>query len=385
METIDWPPRRRPRRRGWVIVLAALALVALAGGTALSYYVESLWFGTLGFSAVFWKTLNFQAALFLLFTAATFITLFGSFLALKPTRLGDLSGVPILINGQPIRLPVEPVLRLVAMVLAIVIAGATGLGMMAQWTTFALYWHGRDITANAVTDPIFGRPLTFYFFVLPVWETLAGWFMTMAVLVCGLAVFFAVVRGGTRVLTHRADRSPLLRDVSITFGVVLVALAAEVYLGRFERLLTDHTIFAGVTYTEAHITISGLTFVAIALLAGALIAAANAVVGPKVKWLVASVIPAAAIYVIIGVLGWYVSSFVVRPNELVREQPFIGHNVELTRKAFALDRIAQLPFPAESGVEALDVANNEETLRNIRLWDWRALQDTLRQLQEIRT
>jgi uncharacterized membrane protein (UPF0182 family) len=29
--------------------------------------------------------------------------------------------------------------------------------------------------------------------------------------------------------------------------------------------------------------------------------------------------------------------------------------------------------------------SNQTTLENIRLWDWRALQDTLRQIQEIRT
>ena len=57
----------------------------------------------------------------------------------------------------------------------------------------------------------------------------------------------------------------------------------------------------------------------------------------------------------------------------------------MTRQAFALDRIAQHPFPAEGGVEAVDAPNNQDTLQNIRLWDWRALQDTLRQIQEIRT
>src|SRR4029453_6818910 len=42
-------------------------------------------------------------------------------------------------------------------------------------------------------------------------------------------------------------------------------------------------------------------------------------------------------------------------------------------------------FPAEVGIEALEASNNEATLQNVRLWDWRALQDTLRQIQEIRT
>ena len=51
---------------------------------------------------------------------------------------------------------------------------------------------------------------------------------------------------------------------------------------------------------------------------------------------------------LVGIVGWYVTSFIVKPNELVREQPFIAHNIELTRQAFALDRIEQHPFPADS-------------------------------------
>ena len=57
----------------------------------------------------------------------------------------------------------------------------------------------------------------------------------------------------------------------------------------------------------------------------------------------------------------------------------------MTRQAYGLDRVTQREFPAETTVEAADPANNQATLQNIRLWDWQALQDTLRQIQEIRT
>jgi uncharacterized protein len=70
---------------------------------------------------------------------------------------------------------------------------------------------------------------------------------------------------------------------------------------------------------------------------------------------------------------------------LDRERPYIAHNIELTRQAYGLDRVSRREFPAEISVEATDAANNQATLQNIRLWDWRALQDTLRQIQEIRT
>ena len=108
MSTIEWPPRA-PERRGRparFVLVALAAVILLGGGTLLTYYVESLWFESLGFGAVFWKSLSFQGRVFLAFTLATFLLLYGSFLAIKPSRLSDLTG-PILINGQAIQLPVS--------------------------------------------------------------------------------------------------------------------------------------------------------------------------------------------------------------------------------------------------------------------------------------
>src|SRR4029079_19317412 len=137
--TLDWPPPRRRSRRGRLVLLVLAAAIFLGGGTALSYYIEALWFGALGFGAVFWKTLNVQATVFAVFFAATFALLYGAFLLLRPARLAELTS-PILINGQPLRLPVEPVLRMIGGGIAIAIAAISGLGMMAEWTTFAEWW-----------------------------------------------------------------------------------------------------------------------------------------------------------------------------------------------------------------------------------------------------
>jgi uncharacterized membrane protein (UPF0182 family) len=366
------------------MLLAIVAAVVLGGGTTLSYYVEALWFASLGYSAVFWTTLNTQAVIFIAFAVVTFAVLYGAFLALKPPRLGEFSG--LLINGQPLRLPVEPVLKLIALGLALAIAAVSGAGMMAAWTTLALYWHAPPSTTGV--DPIFGRPISFYLFTLPAWQLISGWLMTLAVMICAVAGFFIVVTGGTRILTR--DRTPagpqaLWRGLSIAFAAVLLIFAVRVYLGRFEQLFQDQTIFAGVTYTDAHITLTGTLVVSVALALGAAIALVNAVAAPRVTWLVASVVPAVVCYAVVGVLGWYVTSFIVKPNELVKEQPYISNNIEMTRQAYGLNRLAQHPFSADQGIDALDIESNRTTLQNIRLWDWRALQDTLRQIQEIRT
>ena len=387
-ESIDWPRTRPSRsRRHVVLILAALACIVFGGGTALSYYVDALWFGSLGYGDVFRKTLSLQWAVFIVFAAASFLILDGSFLALKRAHLNDLpSGHTIFIGGQPVNFSVDRVLGLIALGLALVIAVAVGVGMMEEWPTLALYWYVPRATGGVV-DPIFNKPLNFYLFALPTWRLITGWLMTMAVITCLAAVFFILVGGGTRALAGRRGRFFSLpwRGLSITFAFLLLVVAMRVYISRFEQLLDDHTIFSGVTYTDAHVTLTGSLIVCFALVLGAVIAGINAVSLPRARWLVAAIVPAALCYLAVQIVGWYVSTFIVKPNELVREQPYIAHNIDLTRQAYGLDRVLQREFPAETTVEAADPVNNQATLQNIRLWDWHALQDTLRQIQEIRT
>jgi uncharacterized membrane protein (UPF0182 family) len=385
-ETIDWPPSRPPRARGPLLLFAGIIVLLLAGTTALSYYVDALWFDALGYGQVFWKTLDLQALIFSGFTLVTFVVLYGTYVIMKPARLSEFAtSRTILINGQPFTLPVEPVLRAIALGGAGLIALVTGAGFMAEWPTFAEYWYA---PVAGTPDVIFHRPTTFYLFTLPAWELLSGWVMTLAVIACLVGVFFVVVAGGSQMLTRRrstADLDATWRALSVAVAVLLIVFAFRVYLGRFALLFDDHTIFAGVTYTDAHINIPGLLLVSIALVVGALLALVNLVTEPKLRWLVASIIPAALCYVALGLTAWYVDSFIVKPNQLARERPFIANNIAATRAAFALDRVSRHDFPAEGGVAGIDASANQQTIQNIRLWDWRALQDTLRQIQEIRT
>jgi hypothetical protein len=377
---------RRHSRRRLFIVLAILAVIIFSSRAVFSYYVDVLWFGSLGYGEVFWKTLSMQWGIFAAFAAATFLILYASFAALKRAHLPDLpDGHTIFIGGQPLKLPVEPVLRLIALGVSLAIAVATGAGMMVEWPTLALFWYAPRV--SGIVDPIFGKPLDFFLFALPAWQLIAGWLLMLAVMTCVLAAFFILITGGSRALAGRLSRSVALpwRGFSITFAFLLLVLALRVYIGRFEQLFESHTIFSGVTYTDAHITLTGMLVVCAALILGSVMAIVNAVRVPRGGWLIAAIVPAAICYIGVQGISWYVSSFIVKPNELVREKPYIAYNTELTRQAYGLNRVTQREFPAETTIEAADPANNQATLQNIRLWDWRALQDTLRQIQEIRT
>src|SRR5947208_7132662 len=223
-ESIEWPRMHPPRRRRrFLLILAVLAGISFLARTALSYYMDVLWFEWLGYREVFWKTLGLQWGIFTAFAAATFLILYGSFLALKQAHLPDLpSGQTIFIGGQPLKLPVEPVLRLIALGVSLAIAAATGAGMMVEWPTLALFWYAPR-TTGGIVDPIFGRALNFFLFTLPAWQLIIGWLLTLAAITCALAVFFILITGGTRSFAGSKRYVPLAwRGLSMTFAVPLL-------------------------------------------------------------------------------------------------------------------------------------------------------------------
>jgi uncharacterized protein len=388
-ETIDWPPRGKPRRLGAVayLVLALAVLIFIGGRAAISYWVDLLWFGSLGYADVFWKSWSLEWGTLAVFAALTFAILMGAFLTLRHSHAADLPDThAIFFGSRPINLPVGKALRIIAVIGSLLVSVITGFAIETEWPTLALYWY-QPHTAAGAGDPIFGRSLEFYLFTLPAWQLISGWLFAMAVLVCILAVLFLIAASSGRALEGRfgGARSLPWRGVSLAGGFLLLTIALREYIGRFELLFEHHTIFDGVTYTDAHVTIIGMSFISAALVLGALIAILGGGVRPSGRWLAASIAPAAICYIIAGLAGWYVTTFVVKPNQLDRERPYITNNIAMTRQAYGLDRFAQREFPAETTIAAADPEHNQATLENIRLWDVNALQDTLRQVQEIRT
>ena len=98
----------------------------------------------------------------------------------------------------------------------------------------------------------------------------------LAVLMCASGVFLVLISTGSR-LSSGLDRSLPLpwRTFSLAVAFLLLVIAMRVYIGRIELLLEDHTVFAGVTYSDAHVILGGMLAVCCALILGAGIAAPN--------------------------------------------------------------------------------------------------------------
>jgi len=370
------PPRHLPApdlrsTRLLIVRLAILIFLLIAAFQSISFYIESLWYGSLGFESVYWYRLRAQSLAFLAAAAVTTIALWVIFRLVTPPPGYERRSF-LRFGQEEIVIPTADTVRGLAKPVAILFGVFFGISFASDWSTFALFFN-RAATPGDL-DPIFGRSLGFYLFTLPVLQAVAGWFLA----VCIVGLIAAIVLAATDMLAS-------FRGVSLALCLLLLAAAFQIYVSRYGLLVQENGLFTGVRYVDQNIVIPGLLFVIAALLVGAIVAAFNVRAARPRNLILAVGIPAVT-YIVAGVIApFYVTTFVVRPNELVRETPYIKNNIEFTRKAFGLDHIEEVPFEPRLTNAVFDPSRHEDTLDNVRLWDWRALQATLRQIQEIRT
>ncbi|HTG88315.1 MAG TPA: UPF0182 family protein, partial [Pyrinomonadaceae bacterium] len=381
---IDVGPPRRRRWRLWL--LAALIVGFIVLSRMVSVYLSALWFGSLGYSSVYWYVFKTKFALFAAFATLTALLLSATFLLFQ--RLFGAHAFEsrtILLNNQPVQFSPAKFIRPLGWGVSALVGLIYGFQLKDDWRQFALYWHQPPTTLH---DPIFGKSLGFYLFSLPLYDALSSWLLGVTFIILIAALAYSLLGLPQTVLkpSVRWSSGAAFRAVCCALALFLLVLSWRTYLSRFPFLWEDHTTFSGVTYTDANYTLPALLVVSIALIVAAIISLVNAFVARRISvLLIAIAIPVVVYLVGVILIPSYVQSFIVKPNEIDRETPYITHNIEWTRRGFGIEQIESREFDPEPSTAAIDLANNRETLENIRLWDWRALQDTLRQVQAIRT
>src|SRR5271156_4963948 len=120
---------QRRRRTVRLALIVALGVVLLGASAAASYYVDALWFESLGLASVFWTRLSLESATFAAFALATFFVVYGVFRMLKPDRLDDVIASTLLINRRPMRLPIDRILKLLGFGSSLALAAVIGSSM----------------------------------------------------------------------------------------------------------------------------------------------------------------------------------------------------------------------------------------------------------------
>jgi len=367
------------------IFFVGLFVVFILFSSIVGFVTDWWWFSEVGYTQIFIKSLIVKIALFSVvgIFAAVFL-LFNFSLAIRST-IPWMVTLPAALVGQPLNVSSRVVKKL-AVVLGLVIALFFGLIAAANWQEVLEFISS---TAFGTTDPVFGKDIGFYLFSFPLFQIGLGLIKSLIIVALIGCVLIYFLRGNLRFPDLRSFyQLQIERSTRIHLGILLVIflaiIAAGIYLSRFALLTNEGGLVFGATYTDATVRI----FMLWISMVTAVLAAVSALFWAW-RGQLSPFIGAVSLYVVVGlasaVIPSLVQKLIVAPNELVKETPFIRHNIVATRQAFALDEIEEREISGDKPITASDIAKNNLTVKNVRLWDRKPLLSTFSQIQEIRT
>ena len=364
-----------------VLLLAFLVLGLIA--QAVPFYTDWLWFQEVGYTQVFTGILALRGALFLVMALGVLVFLYANLSFAARTAAPDVIWELEDQLGLPGRVVIEPLIRRFLPIVLALIALAAGLRATVHWQILLAYLKGGSFD---LVDPLFGRDLSFFVFVLPLWRLVHGWAFTLVTATIALTLVVYVLQRSL-VLTTRGPRLAAGARTHL-LGLAALGLALRAvgfWLDRFELVYSPRGVVFGAAYTDIYGSLPMLG--ALAVLAGLCAAACLLQIWrPGLRLVVGGLLALGLVWIAgLGIYPALLQRFRVTPNEFAAERPFIEHNIRMTRKAYGLDRIEQRVFPAEENLDGRALDRNAATIRNIRLWDHRPLLRTYGQLQEIRT
>jgi len=259
-----------------------------------------------------------------------------------------------------------------------------GGGASAFWKEYLMFKNSMPFQGFPA-DPVFNRDIGFYVFSLPFYQFLYGWFMSTLVIITIFTVILHVLNGAIHKTANGVELSRCSAGhISILLALMVILYGFSYQLSAYELLFSQIGKFYGAGYTAIHANLLAYRAAeVISFIAGALLL--FNVFKRSFNLPVIVMLTLIPVYFILGVIYPALQQrFIVVPNELGKETPYIQNNITFTRLAYGIDRVEEIPFANKRELTYADILKNKETLESVRLWDWRPLKQTYKQLQELK-
>jgi len=356
--------------RVFVLLFGIISLFSI-----VTLYSDYLWFNSVNYQSVFLKILISQILLFIFFAVFAFIVIYINIRVATKDKKSKLSFTPIIAA----------------------ISLFVGLWYRQSYMVILAYLNR---TPFNITDPIFSKDLSFYLFTLPFLSLVLKFLILVSIITFIFTLIYYLLFENAKVKKRKVEIKigGSMKNIGLKFSpkakyhlsgigaLFFLFIAINYYLSRFSILYSVRGVVKGAGFTDVFISLPAFQV----LIFFSVIMAVILFIWPshfKKKGFIGSVIIAFFAIIVIGqiIAPGLVQSLYVLPNELEREKPYIEHNIEFTRKAYGLDKIDEQIYDVTASFTAADIPANKETLDNIRLWDSRPLEQTYKQIQEIRS
>ncbi|PJJ62289.1 UPF0182 family protein [Compostimonas suwonensis] len=371
-------PARRSRAPIAITIGIVVALVILFFIFA-GLYADVLWYNQLGFLSVLTTQWIAAGSLFFVGFFAMAIPVWLSIMLAYRLR-----PVYAKLNSQLDRYQqvVEPLRKFAMIAIPIVFGIFAGVSAATRWQT-AVMWLNRTPTGQ--TDPQFHMDISFYLYDLPFWHSVLG-FASAVVIISLIAVLAtSYLYGAVRFAGREVRISKSARvQIAVTAALYLVLQALSIWLDQYSTLTEQNDPITGAGFTAVMATIPGRAILAGIAVFVALLFVFAAFSG---RWrfpIVGTALLIVASILIGSLYPWVVQRFQVDPSAKSLEAPYIQRNIDLTRDAYGVADVEEIPYNATTDAEPGALRSDAETTASIRIIDPSIVSDAFSQLEQFR-
>lgn len=172
-------------------------------------------------------------------------------------------------------------------------------------------------------------------------------------------------------------------QITVVGVLFFIMVGIDFFLKQFDLLHAHTGAVYGAGFTDVYIQLWLYRILAVLSVVGAITTALHI----KKKEF-RKIIRVPLIMIGIGILGIVASSitqsFIVSPDEINKEKPFLERNIKYTQYAYDLQDVTTKPYTASKSLSSADLDNNSETISNIRINDYSPVKTFYNQTQSIR-
>jgi len=370
-------PRRS--RAPLAITAAIIAGLVILFFIFAGLYADVLWFDQLGFLSVLTTQWIAGAVLFVIGFLGMALPVWVSIqLAYR------LRPVYAKLNSQVDRYQqvIEPLRRLAMYGIPALLGLFAGVAAATHWQTILMWLNRTDAGAK---DPQFGFDVSFYLFDLPFYQSLLAFSSAVVLIAALVALATSYLYGAIRISGREVYVAKAARvQIAVTAALYLLLQGVSIWLDQYSTLTQTGPLITGAGYTDVSATIPGRAILAGIAVFVAILFLVTAFIG---RWRL-PVIGTALLIVSSLLIGslypWVVQRFQVDPSAKTLEAPYIQRNIDLTRDAYGVAGVEEIPYTATTTAEPGALRADAETTANIRILDPALVSDAFAQLEQFK-
>src|SRR6266568_1027391 len=372
-----WPKFLIPAAAGLIALIIVVSVVA-------GVWTDYLWFRSVSYTSVFGTTYGTKWLLFLvtaLFMAA--VVGLNAWLAYR-LRPAYRPAAPDQQSLEGYRTILDPHRRLMLGLLLGLIGLISGLTAASSWRTWLLF---ANRTSFHRTDPQFHLDISFFVFVYPFLRMVLTYLFAAVLLSLAVAVLVHYLYGALRPQVKGQRATPAARThMFVLVGVFVLLKAAAYWVDRYGIDFSQRGIVrTGASYTDVNAILPAKTVLAVIAVICAALFFAGAVRRNTLLPAVGFGLLVLSAVIIGGVYPAIIQQFVVKPNELVKETPYLGREINSTRRAYGVSDVRAVLYPANSPEPPAKLAQQVTALPDVRLMDPGVVSQAFQQLQQVKS